>query len=258
MSKIHCFLLFIFLSLFYRGNSFAQLGLSHEVGLLVGPASFYTDYGERWSIPNNLINTGLGVGLVHYMNFAYRADCNCYARQTYFNDHFKVRNELDYFRTSLEHEGPVSRKDNANGALLRGMHGNSQTLEIGTHLEYYIRSIRDFTAFAYAFSPFISVGVHYVSYHPDSYSDFGSIMDPKNQFPTFQGGINLDSGSAWAVVAIAGTRYRLGRSSDLAFEARWQYYDTDWLDGLNHDVPQNKFNDWIFWLNVGYIYYINF
>lgn len=258
MPKLLSLMLFLLFFLSPRENSFAQLGLSHEIGLLAGPASFYTDYGERWNIQNNLINSGLGVGIVHYMNFAYRAECSCYARDTFFNDHFKIRTELDYFRSALEHEGPVSNKNNINGELLRAMHGSAQMLEIGTHLEYYFRSIRDFTAFAYRFSPFISLGAHFVSYHPDAYSDFGAIDNPKNLFPTFRGGVNLESGSTWTAVAIAGTRYRIGRSSDLAFELRWQYYDTDYLDGLNINAPQNKFNDWIFWTNVGYIYYLNF
>lgn len=250
---------FMLLLFFCPKESRAQLGISHEIGVLVGPASFFTDYGERWDIKSNINNAGLGIGLVHYMNFAYRADCNCYATDSFFSDHFKIRTELDYFRTNLEHHGPVAeKKGTSGGKLLRGMHGQTQTFELGTHLEYYPLSIRDFRYFAYQFSPFISLGVHYVNFQPSAYSDFGPIDDPENIFPTFRDGIDLEGGSTWSIAAIIGTRYRLNMSSDLAVEARWQYYDSDWIDGLNIEAPQNKFNDWLFWFNVGYIYYLDY
>lgn len=260
MTYLRSELIIIWLLFLSGGSVFAQLGLSHEVGVLVGPTSFFTDYGERYNFKNNVNNSGIGIGLVHYMNFAYRADCNCYARETYFNDHFKVRTEIDYFRTKLEHFGPIAAKPKSvGGILLRAMHGETQTFEIGTSLEYYPRSIRDYRAFSHLFSPFISLGIHYVNYFPKAYSDLGPITDENNLFPTFRnGGVDLDSGSTWAIVGIAGTRFRLGHSSDLNLEARWQYYNTDWLEGLNVQGPQNKFNDLVFWVNVGYIYYINF
>lgn len=93
------------------------------------------------------------------MNFAYQADCNCYARETYFNDHFKVRSEIDYFTTKLEHFGPVAAKPKSvGGILLRAMHGETQTFEIGTSLEYYPRSIRDYRAFSHLFHPLLALG----------------------------------------------------------------------------------------------------
>ena len=258
MKKSLLFILLCVLFLSYSERGYAQLGISHEIGVLVGPTSFFTDYGERWDIQNNISNSGFGLGLVHYMNFAYRAECSCYTRDRYFNDHFKIRTEIDYFKSKLEHYGPVAAKRSIGGKLLRAMHGESQTIEIGASLEYYPLSIRDYTAFSYLFSPFVSLGVHFVNYQPGAYSDLGSLDDPNNVFPTFVGGIDLSNGSTWAVAASAGARYKLTRSSDLAIESRWHYYNSDWLDGLNIDAPQNKAKDWILWVNVGYIYYLNF
>src|SRR5680860_1698442 len=105
MLRSRYIVLILFLLLFCKESGFAQLGISHEIGVLVGPTSFLTDYGERYSLQNNVSNSGLGVGLVHYMNFAYKAECNCYTIDRYFNDHFKIRTEIDYFYTKLE---PVS------------------------------------------------------------------------------------------------------------------------------------------------------
>ncbi|MGB8703751.1 MAG: glutamate dehydrogenase [Gillisia sp.] len=248
-------LVFFFLA---KENACAQFGISHEIGVLVGPTSFFTDYGQRYDLVNNIKNAGFGVGLVDYMNFAYRAECSCYTTDKYFNDHFRVRTEIDYFKTKLEHYGPVARKNTGGGKLLRAMHGETQTIEIGAALEYYPFSIRDSRAYSYLLSPFATLGVHYVNYSPSAYSDFGPLSDPANVFPAFKGGINLDSGSTYAIVGSLGARYRLGPVSDLSVEGRWEYYDTDWLEGLNVIGPQNKNNDFVFWLNIGYIYYIDF
>ena len=66
---------------------------------------------------------------------------------------------------------------------------------------------------------------------------------------------------AWSV----GVRYKLSDLSDLMLDARWQYYFSNWVDGLNPSlanngsvpVPENKANDWIYWINLGYIYYLD-
>ncbi|HSI70582.1 MAG TPA: hypothetical protein VK941_10135, partial [Gillisia sp.] len=75
---------------------------------------------------------------------------------------------------------------------------------------------------------------------------------------TFVGGIDLDGGTTWSLQGSIGTRYRLNLVSDLVVEARWNYYDTDWLDGLNIDAPQNKYNDFVMWFTIGYVYYLNY
>lgn len=253
-SKKLIFIFFLFL--LGREGAHAQWGIGQELGVVVGPVAFFSDYGIRYDLDTNTGNTGLGIGIVHYMNFAYRADCNCYTTDTYFNDHFKIRSEIDFHETTLNHFGYVASRNNKGGEQLRSMIGTAQVFEIGAHLEWFPLSIRDYTAFAYPFSPFFSLGANFVSYSPDAYSELGPLED--NLFHTFVGGVNLETGSTWSVVVGAGVRYKLGRFSDLVANAQWRYYDTDLLDGLDHDNPQNKSNDMIFWLNVGYIYYLNF
>jgi hypothetical protein len=42
-------------------------------------------------------------------------------------------------------------------------------------------------------------------------------------------------------------------------DLRLQYYFSDWVDGLKPNpelYKENKANDWLVWLNVGYIYYL--
>jgi hypothetical protein len=59
------------------------------------------------------------------------------------------------------------------------------------------------------------------------------------------------------MVTSVGVRYKLTMLSDLMLDLRWQLYFSDWIDGFNHQLSYNKFNDWLLWLNFGYIYYLN-
>ncbi|SHF70035.1 hypothetical protein SAMN05444483_10299 [Salegentibacter echinorum] len=252
--KMFFYILFFFLTLPFYLN--AQFGIAHEIGIKAGPTSFFTDYGERWNIKNNLNNAGYGIGISHYMNFAYNDKCNYRATSSFFSEHFRLRNEIDYFYSKLEHYGPVAGKKTVGGQLLRAMHGESELIEAGIHLEYHPFRIRDFTHSGYMFSPYIGLGGHFVSYKADAYSDLGPLEE--YLFPTFVGGTKFDRGSTFSVIGTLGLRYRLGFRHDILLESRWQYYGNDWIDGLDIHAPQNKYHDYIFWVNVGYVYYINF
>ncbi|APG60890.1 THC0290_0291 family protein [Christiangramia salexigens] len=251
------FLILLAFSL-WSGKANGQISISNEIGVVAGPAGFFTDYGERYNIRNNLENRGFGVGLVHYMNFAFKPFCSCKADEWWFSEHFRIRNEIDYLRSNLKHYGPVSSKNNEGGRQLRAMHGTTQLFQIGSSLEYHFYGIKEARDFGVTFAPYISLGVHYVYYQPEAYSDLGSFDSPKVLFPTFEGGLDLSDETTFAILGSAGVRYRVGRSNDILIEGRWMYYDSDYIEGLNVMGPQNKFNDFIFWLNLGYVYYLDF
>jgi len=242
----------------YSENATGQLSFSNEVGVLVGPAGFFTDYGERWNLQNNLDNGGFGVGLVHYMNFAFSTECNYRPTNLWFSKYFRIRNEIDYFRTNLDHYGPVAEKNSLGGQQLRAMHGQTEIIEAGTSLEYHFLGIRNARHYGYTFAPYISLGVHFVHYRPTAYSELGPLTSPKVLFDSFEDGLFLEPGNTFAILGSAGVRYRLGRSSDLQLEARATYYNSDKIEGLDVQGPQNKFNDLVLWFNVGYIYYLDF
>lgn len=248
----------------------AQLGFSHEVGAIVGPVAFQSDYGVNQDFDTNKGNVGIGIGLVHYINFAYRADCNCYTKDTYFNDHFKLRNEISWNKTKLNHFGEWSHGTSLLSRGLIGTEGTATVLDIGSQIEYFPYSIRDFAAGGYSFAPFISLGVHYNSYTPkfDRNADAllaeqhvnidnpGFIGDP--QYNIFrEESYTQEQASTWSIVWSIGTRYKLTPLSDLMVDLRWQYYFSDWVDGLNHNGPADKNYDWNLWLNFGYIYYLD-
>lgn len=249
-------------------STFAQLGFSHEIGIITGPVAFQSDYGQRNDFDTNKGNTGIGIGLVHYMNFSYRADCNCYTPETYFNDHFKVRTELSYNKTKLNHFGHWAEKDSDYGERLRAMQGSTAVTNIGMQLEYYPFSIRNFTASTGSWAPYVSLGGQYSFYKPEVYSTLpGGLQVETNVFPKYwtpsdgkPHGFSNDRGSTFSLVSSVGTRYKLSPLSDLVVDLRWQYYFDNWVDGLNPNpdiYKENKANDWNVWLNFGYIYYLD-
>ncbi|MEZ4876974.1 MAG: glutamate dehydrogenase [Flavobacterium sp.] len=239
----------------------AQFGFSHEVGAIIGPVAFQSDYGERHDFKTNSGNVGFGIGIIHYLNFSYKADCNCYTPETYFNDHFKLRSELSYNKTNLKHFGewvdPSKTSNTAN--LLRGMRGSTAVTNIGMQLEFFPLSIRDFTATLGAFAPFISLGGQFSFYDPEAYSTLGNISQLTIPEKYWNATTN-QGGTVWSIVTSVGSRYKLTELSDLMIDLRFQYYFSNWVDGLNPDpkrYPENKANDWNVWLNFGYIYYLN-
>jgi hypothetical protein len=258
MSKKILFLFLFALGTFIPAN--AQANFSHEIGAVVGPVNFRSDFGLRNNGKTNFNNTGFGVGLVHYMNFSYTADCNCYRPETYFNDHFKVRTELSYNKTNLRHYGKWADKESIGGEQLRAMRGETSVTNIGMQLEFFPFSIREFSYNTGGFAPFVSLGAQYSFYQPKVWSELGP-LDRPGVLPTkYIGATSNEDGSTFSIVGSVGTRYKLTTLSDLVVDLRWQYYFSDWVDGLNPDrtiYKENKANDWLVWLNVGYIYYLD-
>ncbi len=260
-------LLVFFFLICSKQEVYSQFGFSHEVGIITGPVAFYSDYGVRNDFETNSGNIGFGIGLIHYINFSYRADCNCYTRDTFFNDHFKVRNEIDYHKTNLQHFGKWVDPDRTSitADQLRAMKGSTTVFDIGSQLEYFPLSIRDFSAGAFKIAPFMSFGIHWVNYDPEVYSELGALNTPITTPPKYINSFQQEGDSTWSVVGSIGIRYKLTPLSDLMLDSRWQYYFSNWVDGLNPSlenngtvpVPENKANDWIYWLNIGYIYYLD-
>lgn len=245
----------------YEAN--AQFGFSHEIGAIVGPVAFQSDYGERHDFSTNAGNTGYGIGLIHYLNFSYKAECNCYTPETYFNDHFKLRSELSYNKTKLKHFGEWvdDSKTKLFNRQLRGMRGSTAVTNIGMQLEYFPWSIRDFTASIGGLAPFVSLGGQFSFYDPEAYSTLGDgkLNQPSTTPVKYYNATQNEGGTVWSIVGSVGTRYKLAPLSDLMVDLRFQYYFSNWVDGLNPNpdvYPENKANDWLVWFNVGYIYYL--
>lgn len=260
--NIRLLLMAFFLLVFARQETFSQGGLSHELGVIAGPVALYSDFGQRNDFKTNIGNIGVGIGLVHYINFYYKD-----IHQNYFKDHFMIRNEIDFHKTNLEHFGQwvSSEKTSLFADQLRAMYGSTTVFEIGTQLEYYPLSLRDFSTGGSKIAPFISLGGHWVNYSPEVKSSMGQLNNPATTPDKYYNAFKNEKGSTWAVVASVGMRYKLTQMSDLMLDLRWHHYFSDYIDGLNPTeenngrvpVPENKSKDWMFWLNLGYIIYLD-
>ena len=260
MQKPKYFILALVLLVLPNGLK-AQFGFSHEIGVIVGPVAFQSEYGVRGDFETNSGNTGYGIGLIHYLNFSYRAECNCYTPETYFNDHFKLRSELSYNKTELQHFGKWVDKSKTSliANQLRAMRGSTAVTNIGMQLEYFPLSIRDFSATTGSWAPFISLGGQFSFYDPEAYSTLGPVDSPLAYPVKYLGATTNQGGTVWSIVSSIGTRYKLTELSDLMVDLRVQYYFSNWVDGLNPDPKvwtENKANDWNVWFNFGYIYYL--
>lgn len=240
-------------------------GIAQEVGIIFGPVSFQSDYGERHNMDTNVGNTGFGVGVVHFINFS--ANNN---RESFFSEHFKVRSELSFNQTNLEHFGKWVESEERKGLVrhLRAMSGKSTLVNLGSQLEFSPIKIHDFENSVGSFSPYVSLGFQ-VSYYTTSVtSQLGPLGLPSTTFAKYlipsdgrQYGFSNENGVVLSVTAGVGVHYKLTTMSDLMFDIRYQGFSSDWVDGLNPNkdlFKENKRNDSQVWFNAGYIYYLEF
>ncbi|MBK0369770.1 THC0290_0291 family protein [Flavobacterium agrisoli] len=243
----------------------AQSTLAHEIGVIAGPVEFRSDFGERNDASTNFGNMGYSLGFVHFLNFSYNS-----RRETYFNEHFKVRSEISINKTNLKHHGQwVEGDPNRLGVQqLKAMGGKSTVTNLGSQLEYFpFMKIHDFENTLYSFSPYISAGLQFNFYKSDIYSTLGEMGSPEVTFPKYlvpsdghPYGFSSETGGIWSFVGGAGTHFKLSEMQDLLFEARFQYFSSDWVDGLNpnkNTFKENKNNDWMVWFTFGYVYYLD-
>lgn len=123
-----------------------QRKFSNEFGFYAGSTTFFTDFGER-SIQSQVPNSSFNLGIVHYFNFAYRDNYGRYTRKKYFNDHFKVRTDINFtYIGNLRHEGGLvsSSQTSLVADQLRAMKGELGILTLGGQVEFDPLSIRGF------------------------------------------------------------------------------------------------------------------
>jgi hypothetical protein len=262
MSKLKIITLVVFIGL--SNNVFPQFGISHEIGVIAGPLEFRSDYGQKDNEKTNMKNTGYGFGILDYLTFSYRNN-----RGGFFSEHFRVRNELSYSKTDFKHYGKwVDNNSNSIGVQqLRAMYGSTQLLNFGSQLEYSPFNIHDFERSYGAFGPYIGLGVQVSYYTTTAASTLGELGNSSTTFPKYLApsdghphGYSNESKVVFSGVANIGTRYKLTPISDLLFNIQVQYFNSDWVDGLNPNkdiYKENASNDATVWVALGYIYYLD-
>ena len=261
----------IIFTLFFALNSYAQRrdrsNWTQEIGVAIGISDFTTDYGQRFDNQSNLgANFGFGFGILHYLTFTdYRYSWN--NQTTYFAEHFKLRSELSYHSSKLQHYGKwIDIIKGEQGKKLNAMYGNARTFHLGTALEFHFVDINDFGSRRdpnLKWSPYVSLGAGVNFYNPSLYTSYGDgdwKSDYDLLFKKWAGAEMADDSKGITMSATLGfgTRHVLGEYSDLFIEWRYHYFFTNWMDGLNaRDDVANKFVDWMVWFHVGYVYYLN-
>lgn len=243
-------------------NLFSQAGISHELGIIAGRIEMRSDYGQRHDTETNLNNMGFEIAIVDYMNFSYTDFVN-----DYFAEHFKVRNELSYSKTNLKHYGEWIEKNTITSKQLKAMRGSTQIVNLGFQLEYSFKHIHDFERTPGSFAPYIALGPQIGYYTATATSELGQLgtiatTHPKYLVPSdgYPYGFSNESNMVFSAVVNLGTRYKLTPLSDLVFDMRIQYFNSDWVDGLNPNpelFKENKNNDWQTFVGLGYIYYLD-
>lgn len=236
----------------------ASQNVYHEIGLSAGLVKFQGDWGDSKEAFSNTDNVGAGISLTHFINFSFSRNFS------YFNEHIKVRNQVAIHYASLTHFGQYVEDESAP-FLLQNMFGETFVMEIGTGLEWYMFSLRDFENNYGALNPFAGIGINLVYFDPLVDTRLpGRIGSVTNTWPTFlpetsasNSRISNTPETTFGLQFQGGTHYRINRDFDLFTEIRWHYFFSDLVDGLNPNNPNNTSNDWMISFQVGAVYYLD-
>lgn len=244
--KIFTFL--VMYSIFYMG---AQNTPDLEASLNIGFNSFQTDYGEDGNIKSGFSgNMGFAVGASLYVNF-FKADPSFNGEPDWMQKHLKLKLEASYLNTKLEHFADEPITDSR-----KNMIGRASVINFGTILEYHPYVIPDFVpGFRKKLSPYFGLGVMGSYAMPEI--DTSNLIEA---YRTDEDGVVHASNQAvftYSLIPSAGLRYELDNGDAIMMDMRWQYFGSDFIDGLspNNEVLDgaNKHNDWLYYFNVGYV-----
>ncbi len=236
--------------------SFAQQGQASpvhlEAGFNVGLTSFNTDWGIRNDAKSNFSgNMGIGVAAAMYVKF-FSKDPTVTPYPSGFAKHMILRAEVSYFRAKIEHH-------DVRSDVSQYMNGTGSVLNAGTILEYHPNIQPYYIPKKYRkYDPYLSFGVQ------------GSLSSPtvnhRGLIDAYSGvddndiaRVNEDSQFTFSFIFGAGVKREIGYNSSIVLDVHWNYYNTDYIDGLNPnpEIVANKNNDWTEFFSIGYIYHFN-
>jgi hypothetical protein len=250
------FKLFILTSVFFLSYQLAkaQINANFEASLNLGLASFQTDYGERGDFKSGVSgNVGFAVGGSLYVNF-FNTDPSITGDPNWMQRHLKLKLEASYLSAKLEHFGLYKEENSHNGNLLENMKGSTSVINFGTILEYHPFVIPDFVpGISRKLSPYLGLGVMGGYAMPSVETDQSKLIE------AYQGGTNRTDATpflTYSLIPSAGVRFRFDSGQVIMLDMRWQYFNSDFVDGLNpnDDLVPNKHNDWLYYLNIGYVF----
>ncbi len=236
------------------------MNVSHEAGAFFGIASLQTDFGISGYFESANQAT-MGFGLSYYLKF-FGSQYNWRSGSTYFTEHFKLKAEFSYINNSkIEHKN-LDQVGQRFRETMERMTGSVKMYNAGVNLEYYFFELEDYSSFfrsSGSINPFVSLGLHYTYAQPDIFVDGVSLKGQEEPYedliPKWQvGAVHLEEQNIISAAGTAGVRFGLDMV-DFVVEARYQYYFSDKLEGLDApNDPGNKNNDTMVFFNVGVVY----
>ncbi len=243
---------FILIAVFFvlSNRISAQSQSTLEGSVNFGLASFQTDYGIRGDIRSGLTgNVGIAVGGSIYLNF-FNMDPLSGSDPNWSQRHLKLKLEGSYLQANLEHFVDTD--------IRKYMKGKATVINFGGVLEYHPFVIPDYIPDKdRKTSPYLGFGIM-GGYSMPTETDAGLLQayqpytdaNEQEHIPLI-----TDSNLTYSLVFSAGIRYKLDDISAIMLDMRWQYFDSDYIDGLspNPEIVLNIHNDWLYYLNVGYV-----
>ena len=229
----------------------AQANASMEASVNLGFTSFQTDYGEDGNFKSSFTgNMGYAVGGSLYVNF-FNTNPSVAGYPNWLQKHLKLKLEVSYLSAKLEHFGDnVGDRDH--------MKGLASVINFGTVLEYHPFVLPDFVpGIRKKLTPYVGFGVMGTFAMPKVETNQSSLI--KAYQIGDDGFKHADDAPVftYSLMPSGGLRYQLDNGNAIMMDMRWQYFGSDFIDGLspNNDVIDgaNKHNDWLYYFNVGYV-----
>lgn len=247
--------LIVVLILFANFVIFSQ-DLRYDIGIISGTTSMQSDYGERSHFGSSYANVGFGIGGVYYLCYDYLR-IKWYDRTTHLKDHLRLRLELSYLKTNLIHRGKYTQGNPQFTEFYNAMRGTSNIVNYGLQFEYTLFNMSD----EKIMNPYVSVGFLGNSNTPKLESTLGNIEENSNLIPNvYANGTFLEKNNSTSLILGVGARFRPKNyysKSMYLVDFRWQRFNSDIVDGLKPTLNANKFNDWLMFFSIGYIYNLN-
>ena len=248
--------LFLFLFVFFQ-MSYAQIGNSFDIGVNIGAISIQSDYGERGDIKSNITgNVGFTTSLVLYKNF-YDRNIFWNSRLSWLEDHIKLKAEVSYFKTNLNHYGAYIEGTSQGALLLKAMHGTSSVINFGGAIEHHFLGLSNYSSYRRGrfFSPYFSFGGMVGISNATVTSDLGDyVANPSLLITAYQdNAIHTEQVIVGSAIFGLGTRIKISDRSDFVLDTRWQSYFSDEIDGLSPQLEANKYYDWTYSMTLGLV-----
>lgn len=235
---------------------------THDVGFHIGTATMQTDYGTRYDFLSSYGESSINLSFTHTLHFFHRNPM--WNSDHPIWSHVAVRSELNIIPShAFRHYGDYVDEPGTLGEKLRAMTGTGSMTNVGFQIEYYLKCLSDFLH-PYSdmkWNPYILGGLQFSMFNNTMESSLGDWRQDIRVLPAkwqLRGALHVGKGTTFAATFGAGIRRNISPKIDFNLQANWQFFFSDAVDGLQANVDENKYNEWLINIQFGIIYHLNF